>query len=344
MYIARLIGGLGAGAMQVLCVVYISEIANIDNRGKLTSLPSPCNWLGILLTYVLGAFFDWRMLTVLMILVPVVAWILVWRLPETPAYLFMSGRSDEVKKTLIYFNGPNYDFSKDLGLLQRIEAEKAAKKISAKSLFLIKPYRKALGIALMLKTLQQSCGMNVIVLYSGLIFRAAGGLDSYLSAVILATVKVTAAHCVSFLMEKAGRRFFMITSLIGMCVCLTTLGAFFHVKHYVEVPTAFGILAVVDLCLFSVCFCVGAGSVPPVILGEVFTPHVKGVAGGIIYEYRWCMVFLWSFVFPIHALFGIQYAFYVFASITAVGSVVVYFLLPETRGKTLEEILEMLEE
>lgn len=343
LYIARFIGGLGAGAMQALCVVYISEITALDNRGRLTSLPSPFIWMGILLTYILGFLYSWRTLTAVLTLIPVTAWILIWRLPETPAYLFMSGKSDEVKKVLKYFNGPNHDISEDLVLLHRIEMEKTAKKISPKSLFLVKSYRKALGIALMLKTLQQSCGMNVMILYSGLIFRAAGGLNSYVSAIILATVKFTAAQFASCLMEKAGRRFYMITSLVGMCACLLVLGVFFNVKEHTELPKIYGILAVGDLCLFSVFYCIGAAPIPPVILGEVFTHHVKGVAGGIIYEYKWCIVFLWSFGFPIHVMFGIHYAFYMFAIITAAGTVAVYFLLPETRGKTVQEILAMLE-
>lgn len=342
-YIARFIGGLGAGAMQVLCVVYASEISSIEIRGSLTSLPSVFLWSGILITYILGAVFNWRTLSGVLILLPATAWILVWRLPETPAYLYMSGRYDEVKRVLLYFNGRNYDTTGDLVVLQQIEKERTVKKISPKSLFLVRPYRRALGIALLLKTLQQSCGMNVVILYSGLIFRAAGGLDSYTAAIIMASVKVAAAQSVSSVMEKAGRRFFMFTSLIGMCVCLTILGAFFHLKEYLELPKAWGILAVVDLCLFGVFFCLGAASIPPVILGEIFTPLVKGVAGGIIYEYKWCIVFLWTFGFPIHTILGIHYAFYLFAVVVAVGCVAVYFFLPETKGKTLQEILIMLE-
>lgn len=343
LYVARFFGGLGAGAMQVLCVVYASEVSSVEIRGSLTSLPSVFLWSGILITYVLGAFFNWRALSGVLILLPATAWILVWRLPETPAYLYMSGRYEDVKRVLFYFNGRNYDIANDLALLQQLEKEKTAKKISPKSLFSVKPYRKALGIAIMLKTLQQSCGMNVVILYSGLIFRAAGGLNSYTAAIIMAVVKVAAAQSVSSLIEKAGRRFFMFTSLIGMCVCLIILGAFFQLKDHLQLPKACGYLAVVDLCLFGVFFCLGAASIPPVILGEIFTPHVKGVAGGIIYEYKWCIVFLWTFGFPIHTIFGIHYAFYLFAVVVAVGCVGVHFFLPETKGKTLQEILVMLE-
>lgn len=341
LYIARFIGGLGAGSMQVLCVVYTSEISSIDIRGSFTSLPSLFIWCGILITYVLGAIFDWKTLSAVLILLPATAWVLVWRLPETPAYLYMSGRYDQVKTVLFYFNGRNYDVNNDLLLLQQIQSNN--KNITPKSLFLVKPYRKALAIALMLKTLQQSCGMNVVILYSGLIFRAAGGLDSYTAAIIIATIKTIAAQCVSCLIERAGRRFFMFTSLIGMCVCLTFLGLFFHVKQYVELPKFCGYLAVIDLCLFGVFFCCGAAPIPPVILGEMFTPHVKGVAGGLIYEYKWCVVFLWTFVFPIHTVFGIYYAFYMFALIVAVGCVGVYCFLPETKGKTVKEIVDLLE-
>lgn len=347
LYIGRFAGGLGVGAMLILCTTYISEVADTGVRGQLGSLPSSLGWVGIIFTYTMGAVLHWRILTALLMVLPALTVILVWRLPETPAYLFTNGKLEAAKQALIYFNGPSYDIVKELTVLEKLDSERIAKKATIENLFSVTQHRRALVIAVLLMVLQQSCGVNVIIFYSGLIFKAAGNsINSYTASIIIATVKVIFAHFAALVMERAGRRVFMLSSLMGMCACLLVMGVFFNLKEYsVALPTAFDFLPIISLCLFCIFFCLGAGPIPLFIVGELFPPSVKGLASGLTCIVHFLLIFVFTFIFPIvNDLFGKFFAFYLFAFNTAAGSVLVYFLQPETRNKSFHEVQELLKE
>lgn len=344
LYIGRFIGGIGVGGASLLCSTYISETADIGIRGSLGALPATFLWLGVLITYTVGAIFSWRILTVVLNIFPALTIILVWSLPDTPVYLYRKCRIEDAKKVLLHFNGDNYDVANDLALLDKLDRERIIENISYGTLFSCIQYRRALIVAVLLMTLQQTCGVSITLSYTGLVFLAAGSsINLYTATILVAIVKLLFPSLVALIMEKEGRRFFMIISLLGMCFTLICMGIFFELKEHILLPVAIEILPVIALCLHCVFYCLGANTIPYIILGEIFTPAVKGLASGLTLIQHWLMVFLVTFSFPIlNAWLGRSFSFYMYASLTAIGCVLVYFILPETRNKNISEVQEVL--
>lgn len=134
----------------------------------------------------------------------------------------------------------------------------------------------------------------------------------------------------------------MLSSL-GMLVCLAALGLYFHLQKLEVSFAGLGILPLASLVLFIVTFSLGFGPVPWMIMGELFAPEIKGIASGLAVMMNWALVFVVTFSFPLmNSGLGGHVTFYIFAAIMAVGTAFTKLVVPETRGKSLQEIQQTL--
>lgn len=191
LYVGRLFAGIATGAMCVLCPMYIGEIAEASIRGALGSFFQMFLCVGILLTYFLGALVDWRSLSVMLGIIPIVFVVFFYFMPETPIFLLKSDQMDVAESTMKYFRGERYDVDEELKQMQRDLEDAAAKKAGLKDLVASRANRKALISALGLMTFQQLSGINAVIFYTVPIFKSAGSkLSPDVAAIIVAVVQV----------------------------------------------------------------------------------------------------------------------------------------------------------
>ncbi|PSN47391.1 Facilitated trehalose transporter Tret1 [Blattella germanica] len=344
LYIARIVAGVATGAICVVAPMYIGEIAENSVRGALGSYFQVMLTVGILYTYIFGAVADYTWLGILSAVVPVVFVLLFWRMPESPAYLMKKYRTDEARRSLQYFRGPLYNVRKEIEDLEIIINESSKQQTSLKDLVSSPATRKALIISLGLMIFQQLSGVNAVIFYTVKIFDAAGStLDPKYATIIVGVVQTIFTYVASLIVDRAGRRILLLTSSSVMGLCLAVLGLYFHLKDNGSDVSGIGWLPLVCVNVFIVVFSLGFGPIPWMMTGELFAANIKGTASSIAVCTNWTLVFIVTFSFEklLNAL-GTNVTFWIFAVICGLASAFVFILVPETKGKSLSEIQQML--
>lgn len=225
---------------------------------------------------------------------------------------------------------------------------------------------KAMSISLGLMFFQQVSGINAVIFYSKGIFEvstslflrcikhlhvyysplkdAGTGIDASLSTILIGVMQVVATFVSTIVVDKLGRRLLLLASGVVMALSTTAIGVYFYLKEQGKDNVEnLGWLPVASLCLFMIMFSIGFGPVPWLMMGELFSTDVKGIAGSIAGTTNWLLAFLITKTFKnITDGMGTDGAFWLFAGLTVVGVVFVFFAVPETKGKSLNEIQQHL--
>lgn len=343
LYVARLIAGFATGAFTVVAPMFIGEIAESSVRGALGSYFQVMLTVGILYTYVVGAIADYIWLGILSGIIPVVFFVTFSRVPESPTYLVKKHRTEDAMKALQYYRGSSYNILKELQDLDKDISESTQTKVSIRDLITSKGTRRALIIALGLMIFQQLSGINAVIFYSGDIFNAAGStLDPKLATIIVGVVQVVVTYISSTVVDRVGRKVLLLLSASIMGLCLAILGLYFCLKKGDDV-SGIGWLPLLCVTVYIVMFSLGFGPLPWLMMGEVFAPNVKGAASSIAVCTNWTLTFVVTFSFGklVDGL-GEDWTFWLFAIICGIATIFIYYLVPETKGKTLSDIQRIL--
>jgi len=338
---ARFVGGLAIGAGSVLAPLYIAEVAPARMRGRLVSLNQMAIVVGILIAYLVnwGLSFlgsgSWRWMFAAAAVPSIALFIAVFFVPESPRWLVEAGRSAEAAEVLGRINGPLIAAEE----LNNIEATLAQETGTISELF--RPgFRRALWIAISLAILQQITGMNTVLFYGALIFRNQVGHQTA-SAAILANVVIGLVNAVAtlvalWLIDRAGRRPLLLISTGVMALSQAGLGAAFLSRT----PSTAIVLSMMLFCVAA--FAVGLGPGFWVLVAEIFPTRIRGRAMSISTVCLWAASTLLTMTFLTltHAISPTG-AFLVYAGFCVVTFAIVLFLVPETKGRTLEEIEHM---
>lgn len=344
LYLARFIAGFATGATSVVAPMFIGEIAESSVRGALGSFFQVMLTVGILFTYIVGAVASYTWLGILSGIVPVALFITFSRVQETPTYLMKKHRVEEARKSLQYYRGSSYNFWREFQELDRDISESTQEKASIRDLVSSRGTRKAMVISLGLMTFQQLSGVNAVIFYSVEIFRAAGSiLNPKVSAIIVGIVQVVVTYAASAMVDRAGRRILLLLSASIMGLCLAILGLYFALKNRGDDVPNIGWLPLICVAVFIVMFSLGFGPLPWMMMGELFASNVKGAASSIAVCANWTLVFIVTFSFgKLIDWMGEHWTFWLFAIICCIATVFIYFVVPETKGKTLTEIQRIL--
>ncbi len=338
---ARFVGGLAIGAGSVLAPLYIAEVAPARNRGRLVSLNQMAIVVGILIAYLVnwGLSFlgseSWRWMFATAAVPSIALVIAVLFVPESPRWLVEAGRSVEALEVLDRINGPLIAAQE----LRSIESTVAEETGTLAELF--RPgFRRALWIAVSLAILQQITGINTVLFYGALIFRNQVGHETA-SAAIFANVVIGLLNAVAtivalWLMDRAGRRPLLLISTGVMAFAQAGLGAAFLSRT----PSAAIVLAMMLCCVAA--FAVGLGPGVWVLVAEFFPTRIRGRAMSITTVCLWaaCTLLTMTFLTLANAVSPTG-AFLIYAGFCVVTFAIVWFLVPETKGKSLEEIEHM---
>lgn len=340
---ARFIAGMGLGGICVVAPMYIGEMAEPSNRGTFGSVFQLFLSSGILFTCVVGYFTNWLGLSLVLGTTPILFSLSMCFMPESPIYLVKKNELIKAEHNLRRLRGSSKDISAEMKTIQREQTESQKRSASFSDIFNKGNLRAILAVFGVL-AFQQLSGINAIVFYTVNIFKAAGtDLSPFLSAIIINLVQVVVSYFSILIIEKANRRFYLMFSSLGMMLCLSSVGVFFHFKLLHINTNHLFLIPLGSTIIYMACFSVGYGPVPWMLLGEMFSSEIKGIATGMAILVNWSLAFVVTMFFPImNSSLGEHYTFYIFSAIMGLGTCFVYLFVPETRGKTLSQIQDEL--
>ena len=337
--IGRLIVGLGIGFATSTVPIYISEVSPPQARGWQVSLFQLAITIGILAAYLVDYVFSgsmgWRWMLGLAVVPGAILGLGMIRMPESPRWLAehdQAGLACEVLRRIR--GGKNIDSE-----WREIQQTLAETEERGRFSDLFGPsMRAALVIGIGLAIFQQVTGINTVIYYAPLIVQSAG--ISTASGAILATagiglVNVLMTIVAMWLIDHVGRRPLLLVGIAGMILSLGVLGFVFRM------PTgeALAWLAVITLMVYVASFAISLGPIFWLLIAEIYPLRVRGIAEGTAAGVNWAFNFLVSITFlTLVELLGPSLTFWVYALLAIASWLFSYYLVPETKGRTLEEI------
>ena len=337
----RVLSGLAVGGTSVVAPMYISEISPAKNRGRLVSFNQFAITIGIVLAYI----FDYLLIGLgenawrYMLVVPAVFGVLyliflLAKFPESPRWLLAHGQKEEAIKVLNSIGGSAL-VAEELPEMERtLLAEQKKDKMSFAELFKGKTGKIVL-IGTLIAALQQITGINAVIMFAPDIFQAAGSVksDSIMQAMIVGMVNFLMTIVALWLVDKKGRKTLLLWGAVGMIISL----AYLSFEFTKPVQNGFGVMAA--LLVYISFFAASFAPVMWVIISEIYPNRIKGVAMSFSTAVSWLCTFLTVYFAPIiHGALGLQYLFGIFGVFSIIAFVFVKFWIPETKGKSLEQI------
>ena len=338
----RVIGGIGVGIASMISPMYIAEIAPAESRGKLVSFNQFAIIFGMQVIYFVNYFIakqgndlwlvneGWRWMFLSGAIPAGLFLILLLFVPETPRYLVMKGKEDKALKVLNKISGTN----SAPAILEEIKGtlhETSAPWLSFGFLVIF--------IGILLSVFQQFVGINVVLYYAGNIFRNMGAStnSSLLQTILVGSVNLIFTVVAIMTVDKFGRKPLMIIGALGMAVSMISLGLAFYTHNE-------GVMALIFMLSYIAFFAMSWGPVTWVLLSEIFPNSVRG-AMSIAVAAQWIANWLVSLTFPIMndnhwltSLFNHGFSYWIYGVMGILAALFVWKLVPETKGKTLEEI------
>lgn len=341
--IARFISGLGIGASSMICPVYIAEIAPGKWRGRLGSLFQLGIVTGIFLTLYINKLIQslgneawntttgWRWMLGMEV-VPALIFIgLLFSVPESPRWLVQQAREDEAWQVLARVGGPGHAD----GEIAAIRDADLGEEGSLAELF-TSAYFKPLLIAVALMAGAQFCGINAIIYYSTKIFESAGLVKNaaFTSTAWIGLVNLLFTFVAIAFVDKAGRRPLLLIGTAVQVVALALVGWMFYTQQN-------GVPLLLCIMTFTAAFAMAMGPIPWIICSEIFPNKVRGRAMSIAAFTVWSSCYVVAQTFPMlndSKAVGPVLTFWMYGAVSLLTFVFVLFSVPETKGRTLEEI------
>lgn len=352
LYAARFIGGFVTGVVSCILPLYLGEIAVDRIRAALGCAMQLSLTLGFMLPYALGPFVSPTVLSVVLASCVAVYAAASLSLPESPYLLLLKGDAEGASAALQWLRGQDRDQCyKELRRMEEETEACLARRCSVAKTFIrvfeTRGGRRAFFLVCALMLFQQLSGINAVLSYAQDIFnRAAGGeamVSPAMSTIIVGMVLVVASASTVPLTAGVSMKMLFIVSSLGAAVAHAVLGYFFHLVRTQQDTSSLSALPVASLVFFIVVYCLGLGSVPWALLGEVFVADVKAASSSLCASFYWAVGFLVTLFF--NALMdhlGSDATFWGLAACCVLAATFALALMPNTKGKSLQEIQDIL--
>lgn len=305
---------------------------------------------GILLCHIFGTFFHWRALAVVAGIFPMFIIIILSQVPESPSWLLTQHRIKDAEESFLWLRGPSADAAMELESLvkkhEMARKEDYASNIESNSLARLKinmkkpEFLKPLGISLFFFFVMQFSGVNSVAFYTvSLMKNISGPGMEYLSMILIDTVRVVAAFVACILLKLCYRRTLMLISGIGTSICMIAVSIFMYFDKMSPNNSNYSWCSMTFLIGY-ICFIhIGIFPLPWVLQGEMLQQVTRGFSSGLTTSFNFICFFIVvkTFVEMSETLetFGV---FMCYGSISLIGTIILFFILPETRNKTLQQI------
>lgn len=332
--VARLIGGVAIGIASTLSPLYIAEISPAKKRGLLVSLNQLAIVTGILLSYSVNYLLtgagptNWRWMFASASLPSIAFFLTLLFIPESPRWLMQKGREQEAELFLTQIVGP-----------QAAPAEIAAIRsaIAEESGDLLDPtFRKALIVAILIALFSQFTGINTIIYYGSIVFLEHVPHQTASTAlwanVIIGAINFVATIAGMQLIDRTGRKSILMSAFAGMALSLAAVSASIRFQ-------ASGFIVLIFVLTYVACFAVGVGTGTWVLMAEICPTKVRGRAMSVATVFLWCGTLLVTLTFlSLVTAFTAPGVFMLYALVSIAAFLFVWRRVPETKGRTLEEI------
>lgn len=338
----RIIGGMGIGIASMLSPMYISEMAPASVRGRLISVFQLGIVTGILVIYFVNAYIagihneawnistGWRWMFGSGVIPSIIFILLLLTVPESPRWLASQKKHSEAMAILSQING-NTAAQQELDSIN--ESLKDEAPFSLASLKGSK-LKKALITGILLAVFSQFTGINAIMYYAPEIFKSTGtGRDSaFIQTIMVGVINVAFTLIAIKYVDSWGRKKLLLSGISGMTVCLFIVGLAFYTQQQ-------GYLVLIAILGYIAFFAMSLGPLTFVVIAEIFPTKSRATAMSIATFFLWLAVFLVSQTFPILiGSIGSTYTFWLYTIISILAFLFIRKSIPETKGKTLEEI------
>jgi len=333
---ARLFGGLAVGAASVLSPMYVAEVAPPKSRGMLVSIYQLAIVLGILCSFTINYGLhnldnNWRWMFATGIVPSIVFFVGLFFIPESPRWLYKAGRKEESLKVLTRIGG---ELLAKTEILQIAESLKGNSQSVTRGEIFKPSSRKVMMIGFLLAVLVQVSGINTIVDYAPKILLAAGVEinNALLQTSFVGFINFVFTFVAILFIDKAGRRTLYLIGSMGMVITLLMLAVSFYLKME-------GIFTLICILMFIAFFASCIGPVFWTLVSEIFPNRIRGKALAFASFTQWIFNFLVVLLFP-HFLASVGGAktFLFLALMSLLQWLFTYLYVPETKGKSLEEI------
>ncbi|QGY45732.1 sugar porter family MFS transporter [Maribellus comscasis] len=352
--IYRLIGGLGIGLASAISPMYIAEISPAHVRGRLVSVNQLTIVIGILAAQIVNFLIaddvatdatdaeilnswngqmGWRWMFWAETVPAFAFFLLAFFIPESPRFLVKSGRTEKAANILTRIGGKKYALEEEKNIEHTLNSSTGKIDFGA---LLGKKVKPVLIIGIVLAVFQQWCGINVIFNYAEEVFVAAGFSvgDMLFNIVITGTVNLIFTLVAMRVVDSLGRRKLMLFGSVGLAFIYFVLGG-----SYILKLDGFIVLALVLLGIAT--YAMTLAPITWVVLSEIFPNRIRGAAMAVATTALWIASFLLTYTFPLlNKLLQAGGTFWLYAFICVAGFLFILKKLPETKGKSLEEIEE----
>lgn len=344
--IFRFLGGIGVGASSIVAPIYISEISPAKSRGRLVGLFQFNVVLGILIAYlsnfVIGQTGEtsWRWMLGIQAVPALVFYCLIYLLPESPRWLLLHGNNREAaEKILKEINAENYKQEVENILLS--DTNNSSLNLPKDKLF-SKKYKLPITLAVLIALFNQFAGINAIIYYAPRVFELAGlGVQSsLLSTVGIGVVNFVFTLIAINFIDRVGRRILMFIGSIGLIVSLAMVSYSFYMQDMGTIGFfSGGVSIVIYLMIYIAFFAFSQGAVIWVFISEIFPNEVRAKGQTLGSLTHWVMAAIITFSFPMLTTYlGGGNTFMIFAGFMVLQLLFVWRMMPETKGKSLEQI------
>lgn len=368
----RILGGIAIGIASMNAPMYIAEIAPAEKRGNLVTFYQLAIVVGFfvvfLATYFIGhglseadnIKFGWRQMFWTEIIPSALFLVGLYFVPKSPRWLMTKGREEEALDILSSIHGEEIATKEINEIRTSIQSEDAKDKVS----LFVKPLLAIVVIGTVLSALQQFTGINAVLYYGADIFEQALGFgkdDILKQQILLATVNLVFTFIAMFTVDKLGRKPLLTIGGFGMLIGFLMMGYTLYTSDYSNINAAGlpslskgeGIVSLIGVLIFIASFAMSMGPVVWVILSEIFPNRVRSIAMSIAVAAQWLANWFVSFTFPIvvgsdanklqmnGGTWNNSLPYFVFSFFIVIIIVFVWKYIPETKGRTLEEMEEL---
>lgn len=338
----RIIGGMGIGIASMLSPMYISEMAPAAIRGRLISIFQLGIVTGILVIYFVNAYIagihneswnistGWRWMFGSGVIPSIIFILLLLTVPESPRWLAGQKRHAEALAILNKINDPESAQQELSSIQESLKDEKPFSLVALKEPKL----KRTLVIGILLAIFSQITGINAIMYYAPEIFKSTGvGSDSaFMQTVLVGIINVAFTFVAIRFVDTWGRKKLLLLGISGMAICLFIIGFAFYMQQQ-------GYLILIAILGYIACFAMSMGPLAFVVIAEIFPTKARATAMSIATFFLWLAVFLVSQTFPVLiGAIGSAYTFWLYMAVAIIAFLFIWKKIPETKGKTLEEI------
>ncbi|KAG2284028.1 hypothetical protein Bca52824_055248 [Brassica carinata] len=335
--IGRFSSGIGLGLISYVVPVYVAEITPKHVRGTFTFSNQLLQNCGLAMVYFCGNFINWRMMALLGALPCFIQGIGLFFVPESPRWLAKAGTDKELENSLLRLRGRDADISSEASEIQVMTKMLESDSKSSFSDLLQRKYRHTLVVGIGLMLIQQFSGSTAVLCYANTIFRKAG-FSVAIGSTLLGIFVVPKAMIGLILVDKWGRRPLLLTSASGMCLFCMFIGLAFTLQKMQLLLELTPVFTFICVTLYIASYAIGVGGLPWVIMSEVFPMNIKVTAGSIVTLASWSSSSIVTYAFNFLFEWSTQGTFYIFGAVGGAALVFIWFLVPETKGLSLEEI------